>query len=457
MRKSNVLLCGLLIAALVVGLSPANLSAANKYWDTSTATGLQAGDGIWDANISAYWSTSTSGSNPLVKWTAAADYAYLQAVGTSSITLSSPTAERTFIVGVSGATADSTWNLSGNLTSTNRLVVYTKDAARTTTVNFSSGSITTNYLCLGLDSSNIGTNVFNMTGGQITIGNSSAGLVVGTQGGTSYLNISGGLLQDLSNTDACNSSVGSKSYSPDARGILTISGTGVAEFANPNRLLQLGRTYITEGVCSGTLNLELGGTLLTSRSISQASGQNEATGIFNFNGGTLKARDGNQDNWIGGGFAGINFKAFIKAGGALIDTYGYNMTITQALLTDPVSTGGGLTKLGNGTLTLSGLNTYTGDTKVDAGTLSLAQDYLADNSAVWIANGAYLDLSHGLVDTVGALYLDGVAQGPGTYNAGNCSYITGTGSLHIVPEPSMLALLACGLVGLLAYAWRKRK
>ena len=26
-----------------------------------------------------------------------------------------------------------------------------------------------------------------------------------------------------------------------------------------------------------------------------------------------------------------------------------------------------------------------------------------------------------------------------------------------VPEPSTLALLACGLVGLLAYAWRKRK
>ena len=31
----------------------------------------------------------------------------------------------------------------------------------------------------------------------------------------------------------------------------------------------------------------------------------------------------------------------------------------------------------------------------------------------------------------------------------------GTG--EIIPEPSTLALLACGLVGLLAYAWRKRK
>jgi hypothetical protein len=44
--------------------------------------------------------------------------------------------------------------------------------------------------------------------------------------------------------------------------------------------------------------------------------------------------------------------AFVKAGGAVIDTQAFNVTISQDLLTDVVSTGGGLTKQGAGTLTL---------------------------------------------------------------------------------------------------------
>ena len=33
----------------------------------------------------------------------------------------------------------------------------------------------------------------------------------------------------------------------------------------------------------------------------------------------------------------------------------------------------------------------------------------------------------------------------------------GGGTLTVIPEPGTLALLATGLIGLLCYAWRKRK
>lgn len=132
---------------------------------------------------------------------------------------------------------------------------------------------------------------------------------------------------------------------------------------------------------------------------------------LNLNGGILRAtRD--EAKYIDG------FTALaIGSNGVFVDSNGHNIGIPADL-----SGSGGLTKLGLGTLTLSGASSYTGDTMVQAGrlvgdnTLSFSLD-----SNVTIATGATLEISSSTsVATVGSL------SGGGTIEIGaGATLITG--------------------------------
>ena len=85
---------------------------------------------------------------------------------------------------------------------------------------------------------------------------------------------------------------------------------------------------------------------------------------------------------------------------------------------------------------LSGANTYTGNTTVSAGTLSMTTTKdLADASTVSIATGAVLNLAVDEVDDVAVLNFAGVAQADGTYDSTNSGgLITGSGSIRVGGE-----------------------
>jgi len=99
---------------------------------------------------------------------------------------------------------------------------------------------------------------------------------------------------------------------------------------------------------------------------------------------------------------------------------------------------GALTKNGSSLLSLTGANSYRGNTTITEGTLRLAQPNTGnDKSVVSIAAGATLDLTFTGSDTVATLVLAGTPQLDGLYNAANSGgAITGTGSLLVVTSPA---------------------
>ena len=131
-----------------------------------------------------------------------------------------------------------------------------------------------------------------------------------------------------------------------------------------------------------------------------------------FNGGTFMPYGAAAENRT---MENIN-KVYVATNGAVISTEnipaGEVYTIAQALLTDPALDGaadGGLVKKGAGTLALSGANTFTGPTRIEAGSLVVASaDALS--SSVEVANGAVLDLNGGDV-TVSKIAASGCVAG----------------------------------------------
>jgi len=154
----------------------------------------------------------------------------------------------------------------------------------------------------------------------------------------------------------------------------------------------------------GAITVNEGGTLSTDSTV---TGNAHNIGAITLNGGTLTS-SGNtwfQGNWIFNGDVTVGGSALSTISGLAVGsqpsggTFNVDDSVAGAstdLLVSADITLGSLTKTGAGTMELTGTGSYTGDTTVSAGTLSLASTYTHTGTGDFIVNGGTLEVADGV-------------------------------------------------------------
>ncbi|MFO1247560.1 MAG: autotransporter-associated beta strand repeat-containing protein [Alphaproteobacteria bacterium] len=193
-----------------------------------------------------------------------------------------------------------------------------------------------------------------ISGGGLQIGD---GGTTGTLGSGTVINNSELAFNRSDDITVANAISGSGSLIHAGGGVLTLTGANTST----------GSTTIGTGTIRLGTNGNIGtGALTINGGVFDMAGRNQTVATLSGSGATIIT---------GGGYLTANSNSNSSFGGVISGTGGFN-------------------KGGAGTLTLTGVNTYTGGTQVNAGTLRLdTGSSLAANTIIQVSSGATLDLN----------------------------------------------------------------
>jgi autotransporter-associated beta strand protein len=277
--------------------------------------------------------------------------------------------------------------------------------------------------------------------GGLTINGGTVNETAGNQLATSaVLTANGGtfaLLNGSSNTLNQVNTFDGSILSLSSGSILTINGTGVSTINGTISGAGVLTTDGTGSVVLGTTNTYSGGTNIGSVTTAMASGSLGSGSVTIANGGNLQiqngitianamslnstgttANDGAIENVSG---TNTVSGALTLAGSSRIQSDAGTMVISgpvnagantltigglgDATVSGVISGTGGLIKNGSGNLTLSGANTLSGTTRIDAGRLTLGASNTMANTATLALNGGTFAIGGSFNDTIGSLTL----------------------------------------------------